>query len=164
MQFTMLHPHRDAAYEGNDSSCVLRIEAGGQSILLSGDIERAAEAQLVRDQPEQLASDVLVAPHHGSRSSSTAAFVAAVSPTIVLYSAGHRSQFGHPSAEVVQRYEASGTVTYNTALSGALTLRLGGESALVPPQEFRQTHRRYWFARATPESARLHGVDIQGEE
>lgn len=164
VQFTMLHPHRDAAYEGNDSSCVLRIEAGGQSILLSGDIERAAEAQLVRDQPEQLASDVLVAPHHGSRSSSTAAFVAAVSPTIVLYSAGYRSQFGHPSAEVVQRYEASGAVAYNTALSGALTLRLGGESALAPPREFRQTQRRYWFARATPESARLHGVEVQRQE
>lgn len=158
VQFAMLHPQRDVPYDGNDSSCVLRIEAGGQSVLLSGDIERATEALLVREQREQLTSDVLVAPHHGSRSSSTAAFVAAVNPTLVLYSAGYRNQFGHPSADVVERYVASGAVAYNTALSGALTLQLGESSELVSPREYRRTHRRYWFMQPTPDSARLHGI------
>lgn len=160
--FTVLHPAANAPLTGNDASCVLRIQAGGQSVLLSGDIERAGEAMLLREHNADLDSDVLIAPHHGSRSSSTPAFVTAVSPAVVIYSAGYRSQFGHPSPEVVERYLAGGATAYNTALSGALTLRLGEASELAAPLEYRQTHGRYWYARATVESARLHGVDTCG--
>ncbi|MDP1933102.1 MAG: DNA internalization-related competence protein ComEC/Rec2 [Gammaproteobacteria bacterium] len=166
VQFEMLYPMPGSPYAGNDSSCVLRIEAGGQSALLSGDIERGAEARLLRGLDGHLEnlvdSDVLIAPHHGSRSSSTPAFVAAVSPAVVLYSAGYRSQFGHPSTEVVERYVASGAIAWNTALSGALTLRLGESPKLAPPVQYRQTHRRYWFAPITHESARLHGIAESG--
>lgn len=158
VQFTVLHPPANAPLEGNDASCVLRIQAGGQSALLSGDIERAGEAMLLREHSLGLGSDVLIAPHHGSRSSSTPAFVAAVSPAFVLYSAGYRSQFGHPSPDVVERYLVSGAVAYNTALSGALTLRLGEASVLAAPQEYRRAHGRYWYLRPTAESAQLHGV------
>lgn len=155
--FEILYPSGEMPYAGNDSSCVLRIEAGGQSALLPGDIEAGAERRLLQ-QGTALASDVLIAPHHGSGTSSTARFLETVQPGVVLYSAGYRSQFGHPVADVVARYEALGALPFNTALSGALTVRLGGVSGPVVPVEFRSSHRRYWYTRPTQESARLHGV------
>lgn len=156
--FEMLHPSVGMTYAGNDSSCVLRIEAGEQSVLLPGDIEVGAERRLLQQQGTALTSDVLIAPHHGSRTSSSERFLEVVQPSVVLYSAGYRSQFGHPASEVVARYDALGAVPYNTALSGALTLRLGEVSGSMVPTEFRSNHRRYWFTRPTQESARLHGV------
>ncbi|MES3008068.1 MAG: DNA internalization-related competence protein ComEC/Rec2 [Pseudomonadota bacterium] len=159
VQFEILHPPAGLPYDGNDSSCVLRIEAAGQSALLPGDIEAEAERRLLQAYGAALGSDVLVAPHHGSRTSSSAAFLTAVQPSVVLYSAGYRSQFGHPAPDVVARYESLGVAPYNTALSGALTLRLGETATLLPPQEFRSHERRYWFTRPSSESARLHGLD-----
>lgn len=164
VQFAILHPPGAMAYSGNDSSCVLRIAAGGHSILVPGDIEAGAEKMLVRSSGAALASDVLVAPHHGSSTSSSAAFLAAVQPRIVLYSAGYRSQFGHPTPAVVARYDALGAEPYNTALSGALTMRLGDVSGLELPQEFRSRHRRYWFSRPTPATAVLHGIGTRQAE
>lgn len=156
--FEILHPSGKMPYAGNDSSCVLRIEAGEQSLLLPGDIEGQAERRLLQEHGAALASDVLIAPHHGSGTSSSASFLQAVQPSVVLYSAGYRSQFGHPVTQVVARYEALGAVPYNTALSGALSLRLGEASGPVLPEEFRSSHRRYWFTRPTQDSALLHGV------
>ncbi|MDO8273869.1 MAG: DNA internalization-related competence protein ComEC/Rec2 [Gammaproteobacteria bacterium] len=157
--FEILHPPGGMSYAGNDSSCVLRIEAAEQSVLLPGDIEVGAERHLLQLQGTALASDVLIAPHHGSRTSSSERFLEVVRPSVVLYSAGYRSQFGHPASAVVARYNALGAVPYNTALSGALSLRLGEVSGPMVPTEFRSSHRRYWFTRPTQESARLHGVD-----
>ncbi len=156
--FEILHPAEGMTYAGNDSSCVLRIEAGEQSVLLPGDIESGAERRLLQSHGAALASDVLIAPHHGSGTSSSMRFLEAVQPGVVLYSAGYRSQFGHPVADVVARYEALGAVPYNTALSGALSLRLGEVYGAVVPTEFRSSHRRYWFMRPTQESACLHGL------
>jgi len=81
-----------------------------------------------------------------------------------LYSAGYRSQFGHPTPAVVARYDALGAEPYNTALSGALTMRLGDVSGLELPQEFRSRHRRYWFSRPTPATAVLHGIGTRQAE
>ncbi len=158
VRFEILHPAAGLPYVGNESSCVLRIEAGEQSLLLPGDIEGGAERRLLQMHGAALASDVLIAPHHGSGTSSSAGFLQAVQPSVVLYSAGYRSQFGHPVKEVVARYEGLGAVPYNTALSGALSVRLGEASGPMLPEEFRSTHRRYWFTRPTQDSALLHGV------
>jgi competence protein ComEC len=88
---------------------------------------------------------VLVLPHHGSRSSSSAAFVAAVQPALGLVAAGHRNRFGHPHPEVVARYEAAGTRLYGSAESGALRLRLAAETPLQVAA-YRHSHRRFWHA------------------
>jgi competence protein ComEC len=157
VQFDMLYPLVNERYQGNNSSCVLRISAGGTVALLSGDIERAAEATLATLEGEGLGSHLLVAPHHGSQSSSTLSFLAAVRPRYVLVSAGYRSQFGHPAPQVAQRYEAQGIALWNTALAGALEFTLGTGEVDAPVQ-FRVSQQRYWYLEASEASRRRHGL------
>lgn len=157
VQFDMLYPPARERYQGNNSSCVLRISAGQSAALLSGDIERAAEAALVAERGAALASQLLIAPHHGSQTSSTLPFLAAVRPRIAVVAAGYRSQFGHPAPQVAQRYEAHGIALYNTALSGALELTLGqGETRA--PIAYRVDRPRYWYLGASEASRRRHGL------
>jgi len=138
VQFEYLAPF--AAGEGNNSSCVLRIEtAAGQVLLLPGDIERSVEQQLVEQHAQRLAADVLVAPHHGSRTSSTVGFVNAVHPDYVLFPVGYRNRFGFPKPDVLERYRATGARSLDTATSGAVQIRLeagrGIETAGYRPQD-----------------------------
>lgn len=123
VQFEYLAPL--TAGEGNNSSCVLRIEtAAGRVLLLTGDIERSVEQQLVEQRSRKLAADILVAPHHGSRTSSTHRFVNAVHPEYVLFPVGYRNRFGFPKPDVVQRYRETGARILDTATSGAVRIRL----------------------------------------
>lgn len=89
----------------NNDGCVLQIHDGEHRILLSADIERQAEQRLLTLEGTGLASTLLVSPHHGSRTSSTAPFVAAVAPRYVVHSAGFMNQWGFPRPEVVARYQ-----------------------------------------------------------
>lgn len=125
VDFEILHPPPTLPYLGNESSCVLRIEAPGGSVLIPGDIGEVIEGRLVREQAERLDVDLLIAAHHGSAGSSSAAFLSAVSPTEVWYSAGHRNRFRFPREEVRARAQAVGAVQWNTATEGALTRRFG---------------------------------------
>ena len=128
----------------NNRSCVLLIEAGGQRALLTGDIEQAAERWLVAEYGDRLRADALQAPHHGSRSSSTEAFVQAVSAQQVILSAGYQNRFDHPHADVVVRYQQKGAQTLVTAENGAILLQIGGgEPAIL--SRHRQQQRRFWF-------------------
>jgi competence protein ComEC len=136
----------------NALSCVLRIAAGGQSALLVGDIERPQEAALLAREGGGLRSTVLLAPHHGSKTSSSADFLQAVQPEWVLIQAGYRNRYGHPAAEVVARYKALGESyidarhleVVDTPHCGAFTwqskLPHNGSCA-------RETGRRYWHHR-----------------
>jgi competence protein ComEC len=160
VDFEFLFPPQGSNYAGNDSSCVLQIRAGGQSILIPGDIEARSERQLVDIPHASLLSDVLIAPHHGSNTSSTAAFVQAVSPQHVIYSAGYRSQYGHPAANVMATYALQGVKTWNTALSGAISLRLG-QAPVLEPRQYRLLARRYWYTCPDESSQLLHGVVMQ---
>ena len=103
--FEVLHPTAQASEDRvrrqNNRSCVLRIDASGARMLLTGDIEAQAEASLVADYGPTLHAQVLLAPHHGSRTSSTPTFLTAVKPQWVLVSGGYRNRFGHPRAEIV---------------------------------------------------------------
>jgi competence protein ComEC len=106
---------------GNNGTCLLKITAkDGASVLFSGDVEKKAEAALLRTVPMLLAADVLLAPHHGSKSASSLAFIQAVDPSMVLISAGKLNHFGHPHPEVLQRYEARLVKIYSTASHGAV--------------------------------------------
>lgn len=112
------------AGEGNPASCVLKVEAAGESLLLTGDIDDAAEQALLRA-GRDLRVDWLQIPHHGSRSSSSAAFLDAVAPTAALLSRGPHNPFGHPHAQVVARYRARAIALHDNVASGALRIELG---------------------------------------
>ncbi|MGY2397637.1 DNA internalization-related competence protein ComEC/Rec2 [Pseudomonas sp. SDO5271_S396] len=127
------------ATDGNAKSCVLRIQAKGESLLLTGDIDRAAEQALLAS-PLAAPSDWLQAPHHGSRSSSSGTFLQRVAPTSVLISRGRGNAFGHPHPEVLARYRALGTRVYDSAEQGAIRLQLGAFAAPVVARD----QRRFW--------------------
>lgn len=115
---------------GNDDSIVLRLVYGSISILLAGDIERNAEDSLVAS-GVNLKADVLKVPHHGSRSSSTEAFVGAVNPEYAVISVGDRSRFGHPHVSVVERYKAHGVKLLQTGRDGMVTVETEGTALSV---------------------------------
>jgi competence protein ComEC len=123
----------------NDRSCVLLVEAQGERLLLAGDIEAAAERAWLAD-TEVPRIDWLQAPHHGSRSSSTEAFVRATAPRGVLISRGRNNSFGHPHVQVVERYGRHGVVMHDTAVEGALRLVLGRHGEV----EDVRRQRRFW--------------------
>jgi competence protein ComEC len=123
---------------------VLRVEAAdGRVLLLPGDIEGRIEQQLVRQRYQQLAADILVAPHHGSRTSSSTEFVEAVRPDYVLFPVGYRNRFGFPSSEVVERYRTIGARMLDSAESGAIQLRVEAGKPLQAIA-YRQHSKRYW--------------------
>ncbi|WAC44711.1 DNA internalization-related competence protein ComEC/Rec2 [Pseudomonas sp. SL4(2022)] len=129
----------ESASDGNQSSCVLHIEANGERLWLAGDIDANAEQALLSSGLE-MPAQWLLAPHHGSRSSSSASFLAKVRPTAALISRGAHNAFGHPHAEVVERYRALDAQLYDTAVHGAVRIRLG---AFEPAQGLRN-HARFW--------------------
>ena len=138
VRFQFLHPDKPSSRR-NNMSCVLRVEAAGRAMLLTGDIERQVEVQLL-DRPVR-AEDLLV-PHHGSRSSSSAEFIAAVAPRWAVVPAGYRSRFGHPHAEVLERYHAAGVQVVRTDRDGAVSVFLK-EDVLVTTERARRS--RYWL-------------------
>jgi competence protein ComEC len=141
------------ALKSNAMSCVLRVSAGERSVLLTGDIERDQEAQLVATLGERLHSDVLIAPHHGSRTSSTAAFLDAVRPRIAVFQAGYRNRFGHPAPDVLERYRERDIRIVTSPACGAWRWEAAGPRNGVCQ---RDAARRYWqhdVADAEEESA-----------
>ncbi|MFQ6575635.1 DNA internalization-related competence protein ComEC/Rec2 [Pseudomonas sp. UM16] len=127
------------ARDSNQDSCVLLVEAGGERLLLTGDIDGAGERAWLGDW-QATGIDWLQAPHHGSRTSSTQALLAATAPRGVLISRGRYNAFGHPHAEVMERYRINGIEAYDSAVHGALRLRLG---AFAEPLGVR-SQRRFW--------------------
>jgi len=144
VQFDMLHPavgSYDKAIKDNDRSCVLRISSPYGSLLLPGDIERKAEADLVGS--ESMASDVLVVPHHGSKTSSTSEFIREVQPKAALFTVGYRNRFGHPKEDVLGRYRQAGAEIYRSDHDGALLVDFSADAGIVI-KRWRSEARRYW--------------------
>jgi competence protein ComEC len=141
VKFEFLHPAQEAYERDNDSSCVLRIDAPSGSALLPGDIEALAEGQLATHGLAR--TDVVVVPHHGSRTSSSDQFVKPLSPAFALISAGYRNRWAFPKADVVDRWQAAGARTLVTSDSGAIEIAFRQGR---PPHvsEYRRTHRKYW--------------------
>jgi competence protein ComEC len=154
VEFRILHPGRKGAAHGNDASCVLRVTSAAGAVLLTGDIEAPAERILLTDVPGALRARVLVVPHHGSRSSSTPAFLAAVHPELALLPVGYRNRFRFPNPGVTARYRAAGVRMLDTAAEGAVTVRMAPGARDLHVSTQRRSVRRYWHWRAPPVRAR----------
>jgi competence protein ComEC len=145
VRFEYLNPQAGTTSRHNNASCVLKITSQHGSVLLTGDIEARAERRLVSEQGEQLKVDVLVAPHHGSKTSSTGEFLENVRPRHVLFPVGYLNRFHHPHPGVVERYRALGAELHYSPTAGAIELRLTGEGVTIV--HARERERRYWHAR-----------------
>ncbi len=143
VSFRFLHPALFFPYMGNDSSCVLRISSTAGSVLIPGDIGRAVEARLVRQNRHGLVSDLVLVPHHGSAGSSSPEFIDAVSPRWAVATAGHSNRFGHPRADVRERWQAGGADWLETAQSGGLSLSFKADRAPTL-RSARQQRARWW--------------------
>jgi competence protein ComEC len=149
VEFEMLHPdaaHADAA-RPNARSCTLRIRYREHAVLLTGDIEAPQERALLERSAHQLQASVLLAPHHGSGTSSTPEFLTAVSPQLALFQVGYRNRYRHPKAEVLDRYVQRGIQTLRTDRDGAISVRIGKD---ITFRAYRCEHRRYWLASDCP--------------
>jgi competence protein ComEC len=147
ISFDVLMPFKVASKEkipdDNNSSCVLLIRWRDRSILLSGDIEKSAEVELLKRYklPD---ITVLVAPHHGSQTSSSQAFVDHLQPAHVVFSAGYRHHFGHPHSNVVNRYKVLGSELWNTAIDGGISFEWDDSGKLLI-QTARGDGYQYWW-------------------
>ena len=149
VDFSVLHPlpaDYAAPAKPNALSCVLRVQAGDASALLAGDIEAPQEQVLLARGPD-LAADVLLVPHHGSRTSSSPAFVQAVRPRWALVQAGYRNRFGHPVAEVMARYPSVGAQVVDSPHCGAMHWHTARPDVV---QCERQDAARYWHHQSLP--------------
>jgi competence protein ComEC len=148
VDFDMLHPsiesYADHALKANARSCTLRVSERGRSVLLAGDIEAPQEAQLVAAMAGRLHADVLLAPHHGSGTSSTPAFLRAVGPSLGIFQVGYRNRYHHPKPQVYERYGDLGVERLRTDETGAVMLDIGSTISIG---EYRHDHARYWYGR-----------------
>lgn len=145
VSFEFLHPATGFSGDDNERSCVLQIKSKGGTVLLTGDVGARAERSLLTLLPERLQSDVMIAPHHGSRSSSTPAFVDAVSPGHVVFTAGYRNRYHHPAPEVLARYAGNGARLYRSDGDGAVRFRL--REGHIEVTKARVAQARYWHDR-----------------
>lgn len=133
----------DESESSNNHSCILEIEYNGHKILLAGDIEKPVEKILIEENKLE-SVEVLLAPHHGSHTSSSHAFVMQTKPRYVIYSAGYRNQHGHPHEDIQARYLAVKSTPLNTALSGAIEFEWD-QGALRHVHQHRIFSKRYWY-------------------
>lgn len=142
--FQFLSPSRELDFKGNDRSCVLKITANSKGILLTGDIEQKAERFLVNAHRKELESDILVVPHHGSKTSSSNNFLDAIAPTYAIFSYGYLNRYHHPRSLVIKRYLSRKVKLLDTVRSGAITMTFASDSAIVAIQEYRKKYHKFW--------------------
>lgn len=154
VRFEILHPITDVSPAGNDQSCVLKVSSPAGGALLPGDIEAVSEYDLVRRAASRLQADVLIAPHHGSRTSSTPVFIRTVEPDYTVFSSGYRNRYQFPDRDIIQRYRSccnSDTTLYNTAADGAVLFDFRHEGLSSKRQ--RVDARRFWHNLPASEDA-----------
>lgn len=140
--FEILHPPAEWAGSRNDKSCVLRVSTGSRAVLIPGDIERSAERSLAGS-PATLRADVLLVPHHGSDTSTSARLLARVQPVYAVVSAGYRNRFRYPHRRVCAQLQARNIEILSTATAGAVAFRVDPVTVSAPVR-FRQSGRRFW--------------------
>ncbi len=142
IEFKMLSPYSDSQVSGNDQSCVLKITTPTGSVLLTGDIEKTSEQRLVNTNKDELPANILIAPHHGSKTSSSTAFLKQVAPDWILIPAGYKNRFGFPHKIVLARYQALKIPWLNLAETGAITVYFKADGMRIYEQ--RKLKGRYW--------------------
>lgn len=146
MLFPMPASYESSKWKNNARSCTLKISTVTKSILLAGDIEAIQEDELVNMFTEKLPATVLLAPHHGSGTSSTLPFLKIVQAELALFQVGYLNRYRHPKPEVWQRYRDLNIKTIRTDKSGAITLQFASEKdSALSVEEYRKTHQRYWY-------------------
>jgi len=147
VQFEMLHPstesYDDANIKDNDLSCVLKVTSQAGSVLLTGDIEKPDELELLNLEADKLKSDVVVVPHHGSKTSSTPNFIAAVAPRVSIFTNGYLNRFGHPKPVVFERYQATQSMLYRSDYNGAIEMDFVSKRN-IQIVSWRNQYKRYW--------------------
>ncbi|MCG8324171.1 MAG: DNA internalization-related competence protein ComEC/Rec2, partial [Thiotrichales bacterium] len=144
VQFSILHPHKEDVYRGNNASCVLQIRSGQSSILLTGDIEAAAEHRMIVRHGPDLRTDILTVPHHGSTTSSTERLLDTVQPQLALLAAGYRNRYGFPKQAIMARYRDRGIEVMGTARHGAITVNMTPGDFSVNSHRIDQP--RFWYS------------------
>lgn len=142
VDFEMLSLASATGLSGNNASCVLKVSSKYGSVLLTGDIEKEAEAVLVNKYRKKLISDILLVPHHGSKTSSTKAFISAVSPEYAFIPAGYKNRFGFPKQDIMARYDTFSVKTYISHETGELSAKFFKTGLQI--NEFRTKNRRFW--------------------
>ena len=140
--FEIIHPGYGHNFQGNNASCVLKLSNRSVSVLLPGDIERQAEMSLLAENLGNLRVPVLLAPHHGSKTSSSPAFIRAVSAGHVVFSSGYLNRFRLPNQDIINRYEHYGADLYNTATDGAVRIESTRNRFSISTE--RQLRTRFW--------------------
>lgn len=143
VRFKILHPPQTHNFKGNDASCVLSINNDNYNLLLPGDIHRKAENFLIKTHLD-LKTTILIAPHHGSKTSSSIPFIRATRPYYVILPVGYRNRFKFPHAKVVENYKRYDSILYSTAEQGAITLKLGAHSKEIGMNSYYLSQRRFW--------------------
>jgi competence protein ComEC len=145
-----LWPDNALKYNDNNGSCVIKVSDQYHSILLPGDINKSIEKQLVGLYPKQLKSDILVAAHHGSNTSSSAEFIQTVGAKYVIFSQGFMNRWRFPRQEVVDRYQTYNPILFSTSHSGQVSFQIEYNSTKpIIPKTFRQDIYPYWYANST---------------
>ncbi|MFT6987506.1 MAG: competence protein ComEC [Psychromonas sp.] len=142
LSVTVLSPF-SLTNNNNNNSCVLHISDATHSLLLTGDIDKKQESLLLEKWPSLLQSDLLFAPHHGSKHSSSEAFIKAVSPQWVIFTAGFMNHWGFPAAPVVSRYKNRGVKMVNSGLQGFIRFKINKEQ--IKMQTYREDLASYWY-------------------
>jgi len=152
VNFKIIHPKPLSSLKKNNASCVLRISVETNnpgiknqenSILLTGDIEAKAEKEIVDNHEVDISANIVVAPHHGSKTSSTVAFINKIKPDYVLYAVGYRNRYHFPTKSISERYKQLGIIDYATNDNGAITFILNS-AKIKKPELYRVSHRRFW--------------------
>jgi competence protein ComEC len=132
-----------ASKNNNNNSCVLHIDDGTHALLLTGDIDKKQEAKLVAQYGQELKSNLLLAPHHGSKHSSSEIFIKTVAPQWVIFSAGFMNQWGFPAEQVKLRYQDQGVRMVNSGLNGFIRFKITTENIIM--QTYREDLAPYWY-------------------
>lgn len=146
--FEILNPDEFISYKKrNNASCVLRVSKGKKVLLLTADIEKRAEKRLLKHEKMKLKATYLVAPHHGSKTSSSQAFLDAVDPEYILIPVGFRNRYRMPHSSVMQRYQARHIRILESYKSGAISFTFDEKSSTQIPDEYRKESHKYWNSR-----------------
>ncbi len=144
VKFEILYPSLGMKKSGNNASCVLKITHPQLSVLITGDIEKSAEKYLIKSLVKnELDVDIIIVPHHGSKTSSSSRFIQLISPKHAVFSSGYRNRYHHPHKKIVKRYQTADSKLYNTASDGSIIFSYNDKDKLNI-RLWRSYNKRYW--------------------